>query len=143
MPTIKNNTSKLKIINSMKLLLALLPIILCFMSCVDSYSKKNIATKNKPTSGESLFIEHCSQCHHKSMEIEMTGPALNKSIQQRNRNWIKQYILKGSEKSRLEGDSTALILAKQGWGLMPSFEFLSTKEIDDLLTYINTVIKEK
>jgi len=77
------------------------------------------------------------------MKIEMTAPALKSAVTKRTKEWLKHYILKGSEIAYSEGDSVALELRSQNWGAMPSFSFLSNNEIDNVIFYINYISEKK
>ena len=102
-----------------------------------SYEKKEVLTK-----GKKLFMVHCSECHHKSMTMTMTAPPLERAVKNRTQSWIKQYIRKGGERSVLEGDSIAIELEKEGWALMPPFDYLSEEEINNVVSYINYVCQK-
>lgn len=115
---------------------------LCIASCTNTSEEHSSVQKENLNKGKELFSKHCSQCHHKSMKIDMTAPALGKVMKIRDQEWIKQYILKGSEKSRVEGDTIALDLQKKGWALMPAFDFLSKEDVNNILLHINQVTQK-
>ena len=125
----------------MKKLFLFCLLTLSILSCSSSTKENPLSYEKKEalTKGKKLFMNHCSQCHHESMEIEMTAPPLEEAVKNRTQSWIKQYILKGGEKSVLEGDSIALELEKEGWAIMPSFHYLSEEEINNVVSYINHV----
>lgn len=99
-------------------------------------SKKAISTTTNLQNGKALFMEYCSQCHHHSMVIEMTAPKMYTSIQERDPEWIRYYIAKGSDGAREDNDSIAAELRKQGWALMPKFDYLTTQQVDDILHFV-------
>ena len=93
-------------------------------------------------SGEKLFKQNCAVCHDMGDKV-ITGPGL-KDVMARvpSKDWLKPWI-KNADAVKKSGDAYAVALDKQFPGTMSSFAFLSDKELDDLIAYIEAGPKEK
>jgi mono/diheme cytochrome c family protein len=86
------------------------------------------------TAGRSLFNANCSACHN--LDRRGVGPALRGVTERREMDWTRRFI-KNSQAVIQSGDATAVALFKEyGNTVMPSMNFLSDGDIDNLLSYI-------
>lgn len=127
-----NKTSKISLIS-----ISIITIIL--LTLKNQYDKK-VYIKPKTTdsiylAGEKLVSKNCISCHHRGMKDKMTAPPLGNITKRRNKKWLFSYI-RNSIKMYEQGDKIAINLRKEGWGLMPSFEYLSDKQLETILHFI-------
>ncbi|MEM7102624.1 MAG: cytochrome c [Bacteroidota bacterium] len=91
--------------------------------------------------GKALFRSHCANCHNKDMKSLMTGPALAGTTD-RWANYPKEDLydwIRNSQKMINEKHPKAVELWKQFKVQMTSFEWMSDKDIDAILAYIDKV----
>ncbi|MGY6648629.1 c-type cytochrome [Wenyingzhuangia sp. IMCC45574] len=90
-------------------------------------------TEEQAKAGKALFNMHCASCH--KLNKKSTGPALANVAERREMDWLKAWI-KNNNKLRASGDADAkAIYAEYGGVAMSVFEFLSDKQIEDIIAY--------
>lgn len=105
----------------------------------DSLSDYNIESRLPKdeaaiTKGRQLFQQHCSQCH--MIQYELIGPALASIGNKRPLPWLHRFIRNSQEVIR-GGDAYAGgLYGRYNNIIMPPFEFLSDREINQMLAYI-------
>lgn len=125
------------------ILAAATPLPLYFFSSCNSgepSGERSISTDSVAiTKGEKSFVAKCSGCHN--FLQDGIGPQLGGITKDQPVDWIRNFI--SNPKKVIEsGDTTAQKLFKQYKTLMPSFDYLSSAEIDTLLAYIGTQKKQ-
>jgi len=84
--------------------------------------------------GKTVFNANCKQCH--KLDQKSVGPALRGITDRQSIAWAKSFI-KNSQAVISSGDSYATALYKEyNNTVMPSHEFLSDGDLDNLLAYI-------
>lgn len=84
--------------------------------------------------GKTVFNANCKQCH--KLDQKSVGPALRGISDRQSIAWAKSFI-KNSQAVIASGDSYATALYKEyNNTVMPSHEFLSDGDLDNLLAYI-------
>ena len=84
--------------------------------------------------GKTVFNANCKQCH--KLDQKNVGPALRGISDRRPIAWAKSFI-KNSQAVIASGDDYATALYKEYSNtVMPSHEFLSDGDLDNLLSYI-------
>lgn len=113
-------------------LLYLMILIYC---CNFSQAISQGVNEQRYTSGQKLYSTYCGSCH--GIHKEMLGPMLASINNKRPKDWLFRFI-KNSQKVILSEDKYAKDLYLQyNQVVMPSFEYLSQKEIEDILYYID------
>lgn len=79
--------------------------------------------------GKILFDAKCSFCHNARSTEEIVGPGL--------KGVLKNRTLPASGRRATPGNIIRQF--KQPFNRMPSFEYLSVKEISDIIAYLNTL----
>jgi mono/diheme cytochrome c family protein len=85
--------------------------------------------------GEELFKNNCSSCHYIGMDKVMTAPALGGITKRRDKRWLYRYT-RNSYGMYKSGDSIAIQLRSQGWGLMPSFPQLNNIQLEAIYYFV-------
>lgn len=84
--------------------------------------------------GKTVFNANCKQCH--KLDQKNVGPALRGITDRQSIAWAKSFI-KNSQAVISSGDAYATALYKEYSNtVMPSHEFLSDGDLDNLLSYI-------
>jgi cytochrome c2 len=84
--------------------------------------------------GKTVFNANCKQCH--KLDQKNVGPALRGVSDRQSAAWAKSFI-KNSQAVIASGDAYANALYKEyNNTVMPSHEFLSDADLDNLLAYI-------
>ena len=84
--------------------------------------------------GKTVFKANCKQCH--KLDQKNVGPALRGITDRQSIAWAKSFI-KNSQAVIASGDAYATALYKEYSNtVMPSHEFLSDGDLDNLLSYI-------
>ena len=84
--------------------------------------------------GKTVFNANCKQCH--KLDQKSVGPALRGISDRQSIAWAKSFI-KNSQAVIASGDSYATALYKEyNNTVMPSHEFLSDGDLDNILAYI-------
>lgn len=84
--------------------------------------------------GKTVFNANCKQCH--KLDQKSVGPALRGITDRQSIAWAKSFI-KNSQAVIASGDSYATALYKEyNNTVMPSHEFLSDGDLDNILSYI-------
>ncbi len=97
-------------------------------------SKKDRIRSTYYSEGESLFNDNCTACHQ--IHTRLVGPKLAGIFERRDSVWIRKAIVHMS-KLIASGDSSAVALFEEyDKQQMPSNEFLSEEEVDQLMGYI-------
>lgn len=94
---------------------------------------------NRLVEGQALFARHCDDCHHNSLDRNLTGPGLacvEQGATGKSREWLINFT-KNSQKMIWQGDK----LAQCNWKMyrpviMTDFEFLSDTQINQIYDYI-------
>ncbi len=119
----------------------IITIFLATVACVeDNGSAKKELSDLKPK-GKELFMENCASCHAADMKMVMTAPALGTVIRKRGKDWVYNFT-KNAALMLEQGDSIALQLRKEGWGLMPSYPKLSEPELDSIFAFVALKFEE-
>jgi cytochrome c2 len=86
------------------------------------------------SAGKTVFNANCKQCH--KLDQKSVGPALRGISDRRSIDWAKSFI-KNSQAVIASGDAYATALYKEYSNtVMPSHEFLSDGDLNNLLSYI-------
>lgn len=85
--------------------------------------------------GKALFEFHCSACHN--FEQDAIGPNLSGLTHSVATDWVREFI-KNPSKAIAANDPRALKLVEKYKTQMPSYEGLSDKELDEILSYLHT-----
>ena len=86
------------------------------------------------SAGKTVFNANCKQCH--KLDQKSVGPALRGISDRRPVDWAKSFI-KNSQAVIASGDAYATALYKEyNNTVMPSHEFLSDDDLNNLLAYI-------
>ena len=91
-----------------------------------------ILIKSSPESigrGKNLFDEKCNFCHHANSTETIVGPGLKGILKKRNLPVSK----------RPATPENVIRQLKQPFDRMPSFDYLTDREISDILAYLNTL----
>jgi cytochrome c2/heme/copper-type cytochrome/quinol oxidase subunit 2 len=84
--------------------------------------------------GKTVFNANCKQCH--KLDQKNVGPALRGITDRQSIAWAKSFI-KNSQAVISSGDAYATALYKEYSNtVMPSHEFLSDTDLDNILSYI-------
>lgn len=84
--------------------------------------------------GKTVFNANCKQCH--KLDQKNVGPALRGITDRQSIAWAKSFI-KNSQAVISSGDAYATALYKEYSNtVMPSHEFLSDADLDNILSYI-------
>ena len=98
-------------------------------------AKAQDASLGDAVNGKKLFKKECASCH--KLNGKLIGPGLFKVTDKRDLDWLKKWI-KNNSKLRKSGDKDAIAIFEEYNGsLMQSFEYLSDKDIMDILEYTN------
>ncbi len=103
---------------------------LCIIAVVTLSFKQS--TKKNVAGGKELYITYCQSCHMEKGEgVEGVNPPLTKTVWLKDAKKNINYILKG-----LSGEIT--VNGKKYNVPMPALDYLSDKEIADVLTYVRS-----
>lgn len=117
-----------------KKIILFIAFFLIFQSLV--FSKEEIINGNIDN-GIKLFKKECTACHSIDLNKKLIGPPLNKITEKRNKEWLYKWI-KNNKKLRKSGDKDAISIYKEYNNLeMNSFEHLSEKDINDILSFLD------
>lgn len=109
------------------------------------FAKENKVTGN-PENGANIFKKECTACHSMNLSEKLIGPPLNNITNKRTIKWLHLWI-KDNKSLRKNGDKDAISIYNEYNGIeMNAFSHLSEKDIDDILSFIETPInssKEK
>jgi len=107
--------------------------LVLFFSFSLSLSAQDTPSDEQAKAGKALFNMHCASCH--KLNKKATGPALGKVAERREMDWLKSWI-KNNNKLRASGDADAKAIYEEYGGVaMSVFEFLSDKQIEDIIAY--------
>jgi len=107
--------------------------LMLFFSFSMSLSAQDTPSEEQVNAGKKLFNMHCASCH--KLNKKATGPALYKVAERREMDWLKAWI-KNNNKLRASGDADANAIYKEYNGVaMSVFEFLTEKQIEDIIAY--------
>jgi len=93
---------------------------------------EKILVRNDPESigrGKNLFEAKCNFCHHTNSTETIVGPGLKGILKKRNLPVSKWPATPKNVIRQL----------KQPFDRMPSFEYLTDKEISDIMAFLNTL----
>jgi len=83
-------------------------------------------------SGSTLFKSNCTSCHHPTKDA--TGPALKAVLQERNNQWVYQFL---TNRNSIVADSLYKARIKQANGnTCNQFPNLTKAEVDQIIGYI-------
>ncbi|MEH0007964.1 MAG: c-type cytochrome [Flavobacteriales bacterium] len=86
-----------------------------------------------PAAGKKLFTANCASCHR--LDRKLIGPPLRNIAQQRNRDWLHEWI-RNNAALRDSGDRDARAIFEEYKGqIMTAFSQLSDQQIDDIIAY--------
>ena len=85
--------------------------------------------------GKRIYEKDCASCHDKKMIEYATAPPLGRITKLREKNWLYNYT-RNSSKMHSDGDTIALKLRSENFGLMPSFPNLNDTKLDAVYYYI-------
>ncbi len=107
--------------------------LVLFFSFSLSLSAQDTPSEEQAKAGKALFNMHCASCH--KLNKKATGPALYKVAERREMDWLKAWI-KNNNKLRASGDADAKAIYEEYGGVaMSVFEFLTDKQIEDIVAY--------
>ncbi|MFD2725429.1 PQQ-dependent sugar dehydrogenase [Hyunsoonleella rubra] len=90
--------------------------------------------------GKLIFEQKCSHCHN--FKKDAIGPNLSGITKEVSEAWIKEFI-KNPFKMISQKDPRAKALHQKYKTFMPEFSYLSEKEFDELLSYMNSYLKKE
>jgi cytochrome c2 len=87
--------------------------------------------------GEKLWtVRGCNTCHNLSHTGKMSGPDLAGIVQNRDRDWLRQFLKNTDE--MLKTDPMAVALLKKWKGAKMPDQHLSDSEVEALINYLET-----
>jgi cytochrome c2 len=87
--------------------------------------------------GEKLWtVRGCNTCHNLSHTGKMSGPDLAGIVQNRDREWLRQFLKNTDE--MLKSDPMAVALLKKWKGAKMPDQHLSDSEVEALINYMET-----
>ena len=87
--------------------------------------------------GKEIFEKNCAICH-KLTEEKLVGPGLKDITKRRDKAWLKKFI-PASQDMVKAGDKVAVQVFNENMKIpMPDHKFLSSDDLDQLITYIET-----
>lgn len=91
-----------------------------------------------PKEGKLLFRNNCAPCHNKNMKDDMTGPALQGSLNQWNRDSVQLKLYFSDSPAYLDTTKDARLIAlKEKWKPTISHGFRFTvQEVKDIMSYV-------
>ena len=127
----------------MKLKLLIFVFIVFTFSCKKENENEIVQIEKKDyNKGKELFQKNCASCHSIKMNLKATAPALGGVTKRREKEWLYQHT-RNSIKMHDNGDSISIELRKSnGYLLMPSFEKLNEKNLDDIYFFIEEKYKK-
>lgn len=91
--------------------------------------------------GEMLYKKNCSVCHSTGNNV-ITGPGMaglrSRLPEYAGDQWLHQFI-KDAPAMKATGDKYAVQIDKEYAGSMSSFTFLSDREVEDIIAYIDCI----
>lgn len=87
-----------------------------------------------PVNGKSLFNSQCAACH--KPYSESIGPALHGITEQRDIEWLYQWIENSADLIASGDEEAVAIFEEYNNTPMPGFPQLSEDDIDDILAYV-------
>lgn len=140
-----------KLIKFHFIILLILVVNFFLSSCSDKKEENNIDSEVQNTSveqkydssyvnGRLIYATACIQCHE--LNSVLVGPALATVSQRRSLDWIKKWI-KSPDSMIHSKDSIALILYNQYQQFMPEHYYLSDKDIEDIVYFLDEQAKNK
>ncbi|WP_185873346.1 c-type cytochrome [Blattabacterium cuenoti] len=119
------------------------PVIFLLLFTTATVVKSQNLIEGDVNNGKDLFKKNCTACHSIDLKKKMVGPALYGITKKRNREWLHKWI-KDNKSLRNSGDKEAIKIYKEYQGIeMNSFAQLSSKQIDDILSFIKDEKLEK
>lgn len=123
----------MKIVKSHRKLSSVLKLSLVLFFSFSLTLSAQEPTEEQAKAGKALFNMHCASCH--KLYKKSTGPALSKVAERREMDWLKAWV-KNNNKLRASGDADAKAIYEEYGGVaMSVFEFLSDKQIEDIIAY--------
>ncbi|WP_010137011.1 c-type cytochrome [Ochrovirga pacifica] len=123
----------MKIVNLHRKLSGVLKLSLVLFFSFSLSLSAQAPTEEQAKAGKALFNMHCASCH--KLNKKSTGPALAGVAERREMDWLKAWI-KNNNKLRASGDADAKAIYEEYGGVaMSVFEFLSDKQIEDIIAY--------
>jgi mono/diheme cytochrome c family protein len=102
----------------------------------DSITLASFVASPEEKAGDALFRANCAQCH--AVNNQVVGPALANIKKRRRINWVVSWV-HNSAKVVASGDEYAVKLFNDnGQQQMPSFPELSSKDIENIVAWINS-----
>ncbi len=112
-----------------------------FISNNEFKEKKTIQVDGKYNIGKRIYEKYCSSCHDKKMIEYATAPPLGGITKRRNKEWLYSYT-RNSYQMYKDGDSIAIKLRSENFGLMTSFPMLNNNKLDAVYYYIEKEYKK-
>lgn len=113
-----------------------LAVLFFMLMGVSAYAADPAVASSDETiaAGKTVFNANCKQCH--KLDQKNVGPALRGITDRQSIAWAKSFI-KNSQAVISSGDAYATALYKEYSNtVMPSHEFLSDGDLDNILSYI-------
>ncbi|TWO33231.1 c-type cytochrome [Seonamhaeicola sediminis] len=120
----------------------LLVVVLCNCKSEPKHEYSSTISINTEDiqNGKLIFEEKCSHCHN--FKKDAIGPNLSGITKEVSEAWIKEFI-KNPFKMISQKDPRAKALHQKYKTFMPEFSYLSEKEFDELLSYMNSYLKKE
>ena len=107
--------------------------VLLYLFACSGKDKKDL--KASAAKGEAIFNQDCASCH--SIQRNGIGPALGGITNVAKEEWIKKFI--ANPKAVIEsGDERAAVLMERYTMLMPSFEYYTDDDLDNIVAFLRT-----
>jgi mono/diheme cytochrome c family protein len=90
--------------------------------------------------GKALFKSNCASCHYIGMDKRGTASALGGITDKRDKEWLYNYT-RNSLKMLENGDNIAKSISDNSYFIMPSFENLLEKDLDNIYYFVEKRFK--
>ncbi len=107
----------------------------------NEFKEKTIQVDGKYNIGKRIYEKYCINCHDKKMIEYATAPPLGGITKRRNKEWLYSYT-RNSDQMYKDGDSIAIKLRSENFGLMTNFPMLNNNKLDAVYYYIEKEYKK-
>ncbi len=134
MEKVKFRRSVLRILLVSAFILVTFPTLSYGQEGANTSSDATSSDLGDPDKGKSLFNANCAACHRPYKK--MVGPALHGITERMDKQWIYDWIHDSKAMIDAGGSDAVAIFEEYNKVPMPHFPQFSTKDIDDILAYV-------
>lgn len=113
--------------------------VIVLNACKDESSRNNAglisSNPSEIAAGKTLFEKNCSGCHQ--LTQDGIGPKLSGITSKLSVEWLRRFI-KDPKQLLSSGDNHADSLFKRYQSVMPAFDFLQDKDVNAIISFLNT-----